>query len=99
MYVGVSGEANTVYNGQVQPMTQNQVNELTTTWGGETTAPNGVSFNLTPADFEYVQKDAQGQWQVVQPKEHGTYGARLTEAAIKRLNDQYADGNYKFLRR
>lgn len=98
MHVDLAGEADTVYNGQVQPVPVDQLSNLHLVWGGSNDAPTGVTnITINADDFEYVQKQADGSYKVVQPKEHGEYILRLKQSAVDRLNAQNPTANYTFL--
>lgn len=97
MSYGISGEADTVFNGHDQALTQDQVNALVPQWAGYRVAPDGVTnIRLSPDDLEYVQKGSDNQWHVVTPHNAGTYGVRLKQSAVDRLNAANNSGNYTF---
>ncbi|KRM39209.1 LPXTG-motif cell wall anchor domain protein [Lactobacillus hamsteri DSM 5661 = JCM 6256] len=97
MFVGIGGTTHTVYNGQVQPVPADELSDLHLIWGGSETKPSDTtSIQLQAGDFDYYQKNADGTFSKVDPKDAKTYYLVLNQAGLDRLNAANPNGNYTF---
>ncbi|WP_186277751.1 MBG domain-containing protein [Lactobacillus sp. LL6] len=110
MFVNITGTTNSVYEheannwaaGIAQGVPSDQIDKLSMIWAGQNTIPDGVTaLKLNDSDFVYYQKDSSGNWVKITdnnglPVHAGTYGIKLTEDAINKLNEQNKDSNYTF---
>jgi hypothetical protein len=97
MYVGLGGEANTVFNGKVQPVPADKLSGLHLVWGGSDTIPSDTNaIDLQADDFDYYQKQEDGSFKKVEPKDAGKYYLVLNETGLNRLNAANPTGNYTF---
>lgn len=101
MMLNIDGEANVVYDGNPQAVPSDQLSKIKLLWAGSETKPeeiNGVT--LTSNDFDYYEKDANGNWQLIAdhgglPVHAGTYGLKLKSTVLDALDT--GNSNYTFV--
>ncbi|WP_076461339.1 MBG domain-containing protein [Limosilactobacillus caccae] len=97
MYVGLGGATNSVYNNAVQPVPTDKLADLHLVWGGSDTIPSDTNaIDLQADDFDYYQKQEDGSFKKVEPKDAGKYYLVLNETGLNRLNAANPNGNYTF---